>query len=317
MNTTVIAPPADPTAPYSTDSLDAKNLLQQVALASFIAIPFAALVLAIPVLWGRGLGWPDVVIAIGMYVFTGHGITVGFHRFVTHKAFRAKRWIQVTMAIAGSMAIQGPIVRWVADHRKHHRFSDRTGDPHSPWLYGSTGTALIRGFWHSHIGWLFEAQSSQQQFASDLCNDRVIRAISRLFPLWVALSLLIPPTVGALWGWSWHAAFWAFFWGSLVRVALLHHVTFSINSICHIVGPQPFNTSDKSRNVWWLAIPSFGEAWHNFHHAAPTSARHGVNRFELDTSALIIRAMERVHWVKSVRWPDAGLIAKRQVPSIE
>jgi stearoyl-CoA desaturase (delta-9 desaturase) len=248
-----------------------------------------------------------------MYAITGHGVTIGFHRFFTHRAFRAKRWVQVALAIAGSMAIQGPVVRWVADHRKHHRFSDHEGDPHSPWRYGRNVTALARGFWHSHLGWLFDVQTSQQKFAPDLCKDRVISGISRTFPLWVALSMLIPPLLGGLWGWSWQSAFWAFFWASLVRVALLHHVTFSINSVCHMTGRREFNTEDESRNVWWLALPSMGEAWHNFHHAAPSSARHGVGRFQIDTSASIIRVMERLRWVQKVRWPDAGFVAKRQV----
>jgi stearoyl-CoA desaturase (Delta-9 desaturase) len=244
MGATAIKPPADLEASLPIDPRDVKTIWQQLALALFIAVPFAALIVAVPVLWGWGLSWRDVVIAIAMYVITGHGITVGFHRYFTHRAFRARRWVEVTMAIAGSMAIQGPILRWVADHRKHHRFSDRSGDPHSPWRYGGNVTALVRGFWHSHIGWLFDAQTSQQKFAADLCNDPVISGISRSFPLWVALSMLIPPVAGGLWGWSWQAAFWAFFWGSLVRVALLHHMTFAINSVCHITGPSPFKTSD-------------------------------------------------------------------------
>lgn len=316
MGATVKTPAADLETAASVDTADVKTAWQQSALALFIAIPFGALVVSIPVLWGRGLSWHDVVIALAMYVITGHGITVGFHRYFTHRAFRAKRWVQVTMAIAGSMAIQGPVVRWVADHRKHHRFSDRQGDPHSPWRYGSNVAALSRGFWHSHVGWLFDTQTSQRKFAPELCNDPVISGISRSFPAWVALSMLIPPIVGGLWGWSWQAAFWAFFWGSLVRVALLHHVTFAINSVCHITGARPFRTSDESRNVWWLAVPSLGEAWHNFHHAAPSSARHGVKRLQIDTSALVIRTMERLRWVHNVRWPDSGAIAKRKIPAV-
>jgi stearoyl-CoA desaturase (delta-9 desaturase) len=310
---TVVSVPTDLEALGEETAEDVKTVWQQIALALFIAIPFAALIVAVPVLWGWGLGWRDVVLAGAMYAITGHGVTIGFHRFFTHRAFRAKRWVQVALAIAGSMAIQGPVVRWVADHRKHHRFSDHEGDPHSPWRYGRGVTALARGFWHSHLGWLFDVQTSQQKFAPDLCKDRVISGISRTFPLWVALSMLIPPFLGGLWGWSWQSAFWAFFWASLVRVALLHHVTFSINSVCHITGRREYKTEDESRNVWWLALPSMGEAWHNFHHAAPSSARHGVGRFQIDTSASIIRVMERLRWVQKVRWPDAGFVAKRQV----
>jgi stearoyl-CoA desaturase (delta-9 desaturase) len=291
-----------------------KKTWEQVALALFVAVPFLALVAAVPVLWGWGLSWRDVIIAAGMYAVTGHGVTVGFHRYFTHHGFRARRWLRVALAVAGSMAIEGPVIRWVADHRKHHRFSDREGDPHSPWRYGRSLKALTRGFAYAHLGWLFDVeQTSEQKYAPDLCKDPVIARVSRAFPLWVVLSMLIPPLVGGLWSWSWQGALWAFFWGSLVRVALLHHVTFSINSICHITGRRPFKTKDESRNVWWLALPSMGEAWHNFHHAEPTSARHGVGRFEIDTSAIIIWVMERLRLVQDVRWPDAAVIARRRV----
>jgi stearoyl-CoA desaturase (Delta-9 desaturase) len=298
--------PDDPSEPSS------KTWTEQVLLALFLAVPFLALVAAIPALWGWGLGWHDLVIAGGMYVITGHGITVGFHRYFTHRGFRAKRWLRVTLAVAGSMAVQGSVLQWVSDHRRHHRFSDRDGDPHSPWRYGSDLRALTKGFLYSHVGWLFDwDKTSETRYAPDLVADKDIRRVSRTFPVWVAASLLIPPFVGGLWSMSWRGAATAFFWGSLVRISLLHHVTFSINSVCHITGRRPFRTRDRSQNVWWLAVPSFGEAWHNFHHAEPTSARHGVRFWEIDTSALVIRVMEKLRWVSDVRWPDAGIIARR------
>jgi stearoyl-CoA desaturase (delta-9 desaturase) len=291
-----------------------KKTWEQVTLVLFIVVPFIALVAAIPVLWGWGLSWRDVVIAAVMYAITGHGVTVGFHRHFTHKAFKAQRWVQVLLAICGMMAIQGPVLRWVADHRKHHRFSDHEGDPHSPWRYGTTVRALTKGIFYSHLGWLFDVeQTSEEKFAPDLYKDATIARVSRAFPIWVITSMLLPPLVGGLWSWSWQGALTAFFWGSLVRVALLHHVTFSINSICHVTGRTPFKTKDQSRNVWWLALPSMGESWHNFHHAEPTSARHGVGRFEIDTSAGIIWVMERLRVVSDVRWPDAGIIARRRL----
>jgi stearoyl-CoA desaturase (delta-9 desaturase) len=291
-----------------------KKTWEQVTLGLFIVVPFLAVAAAIPVLWGWGLSWRDVIIAAVMYAITGHGVTVGFHRHFTHHAFRAKRWVRVVMAICGMMAIQGPVLRWVADHRKHHRFSDHEGDPHSPWRYGTGVRALTKGIFYSHLGWLFDVeQTSEAKFAPDLFKDRAIARVSRAFPVWVVLSMLLPPLVGGLWSWSWQGALTAFFWGSLVRVALLHHVTFSINSICHVTGTTPFKTKDQSRNVWWLAIPSMGESWHNFHHAEPTSARHGVGRLEIDTSAGIIWVLERLRFISDVRWPDASIIARRRL----
>jgi stearoyl-CoA desaturase (delta-9 desaturase) len=315
MSTTEAVPGPALIDPFDgADTPELKKTWEQVTLALFLGLPFVALVAAVPVAWGWGLGWRDIVIAFVMYAITGHGVTVGFHRMFTHKAFRAQRWLRVTLAVAGMMAIQGPVIRWVADHRKHHRFSDRDGDPHSPWKYGTGFRALTKGFFYAHLWWLFDSeQTSEEKFAPDLCKDPAIRRVSSAFPLWVVASMLLPPLVGGLWSWSWEGALTAFFWGSLVRVALLHHVTFAINSVCHITGRTPFKTKDESRNVWWLALPSMGEAWHNFHHAEPTSARHGVGRFEIDTSAMVIRVMEKLHWVHDVRWPDAAIIARRRV----
>jgi len=307
--------PSGPGAAAGDDEpTELKTWTEQILLGLFIAVPFLALVAAVPLLWGWGLTWRDVVIALVMYGITGHGITVGFHRYFTHRSFRAKRWVRVGLAVAGSMAIQGPIVNWVADHRKHHRFSDKEGDPHSPWRYGRSAKALTKGFFYAHVGWLFDwEQTCKKRFAPELMEDRDIRRVQDTFQYWVALSMLIPPLVGGLWSWSWQGAVTAFFWGSLVRVALLHHVTFSINSVCHLKGRRPFKTKDLSQNVWWLAIPSMGESWHNFHHAEPTSARHGVRRFEIDTSAMIIWVMEKLRWVSDVRWPDDSIIARRRL----
>ncbi len=290
-----------------------QSLKEQIALGIFIAVPFLALLAAVPIVWGGWLGWHDVVITIVMYAITGHGVTVGFHRYFTHKAFKPKRPVKIALAIAGSMAIQGPVVRWVADHRKHHKFSDREGDPHSPWRYGETVPALAKGLFHAHMGWLFDTeQTSQRQYAPDLLKDNDIVRISRSFPGLVFVSLVLPAVVGVLWSMSFEGALTAFFWGSLVRVALLHHVTWSINSICHAVGSRPFRSRDRSGNVWWLAIPSMGESWHNLHHSDPTCARHGVLRGQLDTSARIIWAMEKLGWVEAVRWPVKERLAMKR-----
>jgi len=283
---------------------DRQSRKEQVALGLFIVVPFLAIAAAVPVAWGGWLGWTDVAIALFMYVVTGHGITVGFHRFFTHKSFKPNRALKVVLAVAGSMAIQGPVVRWVADHRKHHKFSDRDGDPHSPWRYGQTIPALAKGFMYAHMMWLFDPeQTPQRKYAPDLLKDRDIVRVSRAFPWLVVVSVLLPALLGGLITWSWAGALTAFFWGSLVRIGLLHHVTWSINSICHTVGERPFRSRDKSGNVWWLAIPSMGESWHNLHHADPTCARHGVLPGQVDSSARTIWLFERFGWVHSVRWP--------------
>ncbi|CAA9357419.1 MAG: Fatty acid desaturase; Delta-9 fatty acid desaturase [uncultured Nocardioidaceae bacterium] len=297
---------------------DIQSRKEQIALGVFIVVPFLAVATAIPVAWGGWLGWSDVVIFAVMYAVTGHGITVGFHRLFTHKSFKPNRAVKVLLATAGSMAIQGPVIRWVADHRKHHKFSDRDGDPHSPWRYGNDIKALTKGFWHAHMMWLFNPeQTPQRKYAPDLMKDPDLVRISRQFPLWVAVSLLAPALAGGLATWSWQGAVTAFFWGSLVRVSLLHHVTWAINSICHTIGERPFVSRDKSANVWWLAIPSMGESWHNLHHADPTCARHGVLKGQVDTSARVIRVLEKLGWVHDVRWPVKERIRSKLVANSE
>ncbi|MFB7668989.1 acyl-CoA desaturase [Kitasatospora sp. NPDC056138] len=286
---------------------------ERIALALFIGVPFLALLAAAPVAWGRGLGWRDLAITTVMYFLTCHGVTVGFHRYFTHSSFKANRPLRIALAVAGSLAVEGPLVRWVADHRRHHRFSDKEGDPHSPWRFGETVPALLKGLWWAHTGWLFDQeQTPQLKYAPDLVRDPVMRRISRLFWLWTTVSVLLPPLAGGLLSLSWQGALTAFFWGSLVRIALLHHVTWSINSICHAIGARPFRSRDRSGNVWWLAVLSCGESWHNLHHADPTSARHGVLRGQIDSSARLIRWFEQAGWARDVRWPDPERIAARR-----
>ncbi|WP_431962877.1 acyl-CoA desaturase [Actinacidiphila sp. bgisy160] len=303
--------------PRATLGGDKKQSLEQITLGLFIGIPFLALLAAIPLAWGWGLSWLDLGLMVGMYFLGCHGITIGFHRHFTHGSFKANRPLKIALAVAGSMAVEGPIVRWVADHRRHHKFSDAEGDPHSPWRYGETVPALLKGLWWAHMGWMFdEEQTPQHKYAPDLIKDPAIRRISRDFWLWTAISLLLPPLIGGLATMSWTGAATAFFWGSLVRVALLHHVTWSINSICHAVGKRPFRSRDKSGNVWWLAVLSCGESWHNLHHADPTSARHGVLRGQIDSSARVIRWFEMLGWASDVRWPTADRIAARRKESV-
>jgi stearoyl-CoA desaturase (Delta-9 desaturase) len=298
-----------------------KARAEQVALAMFIAVPLLAVAAAGLVLWGTGLSWRDVVISAVFYAVTGHGITVGYHRYFTHGAFKARRPLRIGLAVAGSMAIEGPITRWVADHRRHHAFSDKDGDPHSPWRYGVGFWPLTKGLWHAHVGWLFDIeQTDQKRFAPDLLADRDVDRVNRLFPLWVTISLGLPALIGGVWAGAVGDGFWfgaatAFFWASLVRVAVLHHATWSINSICHVFGERPFKTRDKSGNVWPLALISMGESWHNLHHADPTAARHGVDRWQVDSSAELIRGLEKLGWAYDVRWPKRERLDARRVPA--
>ena len=286
---------------------------EQVALAIFIVVPLLGILAAGFVLWGTGLSLVDLSLAVVFYSITLYGITVGFHRLFTHGSFKANRPLRIALAIAGQMAIEGPVTRWVADHRRHHAFSDEEGDPHSPWRYGTGFRALSKGLWHAHIGWLFDVeQTDQKRFAPDLLADKDIARVARFFPALVAVSLLAPALLGGLITWSWTGALTAFFWASVVRIGLLHHMTWSINSICHTWGARPFVTKDRAVNVWWLAVISGGESWHNLHHADPTCARHGVDKGQLDSSARLIRWFEKAGWARDVRWPKAERLAARR-----
>ncbi len=287
---------------------------EQLMLYTFVIVPFLAFALALPVAWGWGIGWPDIVLMVIFYFVTGWGVTIGYHRLFTHGSFKANRALRIGLAIAGSMAIEGPVIRWVADHRRHHAYSDRQGDPHSPWRYGDTPRAMVRGLGYAHVGWLFdEMHTNREKYAPDLMGDRDIRLVSALFPVWMALSMLAPAAIGGLIAGTWAGALSALFWASLVRVFLLHHVTWSINSICHMIGERPFAARDKSTNFWPLAVLSFGESWHNLHHADPTSARHGVLRGQLDSSARLIWLFEKLGWATEVRWPQPERLDRLRV----
>lgn len=284
----------------------------RVTIAVFVIVPLIAVAAAIPVAWGGWLTWTDAILAFVFYVIAAGGITIGYHRLFTHGSFKAVRPVRVALAVAGSMALQGSLSQWVADHRKHHKFSDEVGDPHSPWRFGTSRRAIAKGLVYAHVGWLFdEQQTAPEKYAPDIIADRDLQFVSRWFPAIVTATLLLPAVLGGLITWSWQGALTAFFWATLVRIALVHHVTWSINSICHVFGSRPFKSRDQSGNVAWLALPSLGESWHNLHHAEPTAARHGVLRGQLDVSARIIRIMEQLHLVRDVRWPKASRIAAK------
>jgi stearoyl-CoA desaturase (delta-9 desaturase) len=268
---------------------------------------------AIALLWGRGISWVDLGLLVGLYSLTIAGVTVGFHRYFTHGAFKAKRWLRITLAVLGSAAIEGSVVTWVADHRRHHAYSDKDGDPHSPWRFGTSLGAVSKGLLWAHIGWMFhDERTSKERFAPDLLADRDIMRVDRMFPWLLLGSLVAPAVLGGVITWSWTGAFTGFVWGGAVRLCLLHHMTWSINSICHTVGERPFASRDRAANFWPLAIPSFGESWHNSHHADPTCARHGVLKGQVDISAGIIRFFEQRGWVHDVRWPTPERLALRR-----
>ena len=234
-----------------------KSGVEQLALYLVVLIPFLALIAAVPVAWGWGLGWVDVILFVVLYAGTGHGITIGFHRYFTHGAFKAGPRTRTALAVIGSMAIQGSIIQWVADHRRHHAYSDRDGDPHSPWRFGTSLPALFKGLFHAHMGWLFQrAQTNRKRYAPDLLAIPSLTRVDRFFGLWAGVSLVLPFVLGGLLTWSWSGALSALFWAGLVRVCVLHHVTWSINSICHTIGERPFASRDKSANFWPLAILS-------------------------------------------------------------
>jgi stearoyl-CoA desaturase (delta-9 desaturase) len=284
----------------------------RLLVAIFVGVPMLALIAAVPLAWGWGLGWHDIVIAVVFYTISGLGISMGYHRYFTHGSYKAVTGMRVALAVAGSLAIEGPVLTWVADHRRHHKYSDKEGDPHSPWRFGSSWQALTKGLVWAHMGWLFDPNhTSVEKFCPDLLADSKIRLVSKRFDVLVAVSLLAPALIGGLWSMSFTGALTAFFWGSLVRVAFLHHVTWSINSICHTFGKDEFEVRDKSRNVNWLAILSFGESWHNLHHADPTCARHGALKGQIDVAARLIWVAERFGWVYDVRWPDTDRLTAK------
>jgi stearoyl-CoA desaturase (delta-9 desaturase) len=281
---------------------------EQLAILLLVAVPFAGFLFAIWRLWQLALGWQDIILMVGLYIPISLGITIGFHRYLTHRGFRAHPVIQALLLGLGSMAIEGEAIDWAANHRKHHALADRDGDPHSP----------ADGFFHAHLGWLFSAQQADHElYARDLLQDAMVMRISRLFPAFILLTLALPFLLGGAAGvlWGVHLgqanphtlrAFMlggaeGFLWGGLVRIFLTHHVTWSVNSVCHTFGSRPFRTKDRSRNEWVVGLLALGEGWHNNHHAFPRSAVHGLFWWQFDFSALTIRLLERAHLVWSVQ----------------
>jgi stearoyl-CoA desaturase (Delta-9 desaturase) len=280
-------------------------------------VPFLAFIAAIVLLWNRIVDWSDLALFAGMYVLTGLGITVGFHRLLTHRSFQTHKATEYVFATLGSMAVQGPVIAWVADHRKHHAHTDEEGDPHSPHVGRGDGViGALRGLWYAHMGWLFDAhgRAEAERYARDLVEDRGMRFLSRWFLGVAALGLLIPAGLGYLLDGTLKGALTGLLWGGFVRIFMLHHVTWSINSVCHFFGRRRFAIEDQSTNVFWLALPSFGESWHHNHHAFPRSAVHGLKWWEIDTTAAVIRTLKRLGLAWNVVEISSERQAEKQAP---
>jgi stearoyl-CoA desaturase (delta-9 desaturase) len=278
-----------------------------------VVLPFLALIACAALFWGRGLGWAHLGPFLALSALTAVGVTVGFHRLFTHRAFDAPRPVKAVLAVLGSMAVEGPVLKWVATHRLHHQHADDPDDPHSPHLHGHGLRGLARGLWHAHVGWLFDPDPpGLARYAGDLRRDRLLSEISRLFPIWVAIGLLVPAALGGLLTGTWPGAAVGLLCGGLARVFLVHHVTWSINSVCHLWGAQPFDTRDESRNNVFFGVVALGEGWHNNHHAFPTSARHGLEWWQVDVSYWIIRGMAAVGLAWDVRVPTPQATAGKR-----
>jgi stearoyl-CoA desaturase (delta-9 desaturase) len=295
-------------------SLDAQrsSLPLSTRLLSLFAIvsPVVGLIVGCILLWGSGFGWVYLSLFVGMYLLTGLGVTVGFHRLFTHRSFETYRVVQFVLAALGSMAVQGPLLKWVAVHRCHHQHSDQPGDPHSPHLQGHGIGGLLRGLWHAHLGWLFLAETAGlDHYAKDLRKNAAVRWASALFPVWVVLGLLVPTVLGGLLTMSWWGALLGFLWGGLARICLGHHLTWSINSVCHFWGRRPFQVHDESRNNFLFGLLGLGEGWHNNHHAFPTSARHGLRWWQIDLSYWFIRLLVLLRLAWGLRQPDRSALA--------
>jgi stearoyl-CoA desaturase (Delta-9 desaturase) len=289
--------------------------IDRIANLAATLVPLGLVGFAMWSAWGGALRWQDLVVLAVCYALTGLGVTVGYHRLLTHRSFKTSAPMRALFAALGSAAIEGPVIEWVANHRKHHRFSDQPGDPHSPHLdHGGGWRGALAGLFHAHVGWIFADQemASEERYAKDLLSDPVVRFVDRTFLLWVFMGLAVPFALGFALTGSLVGGLTGLLWGGAVRIFLLHHSTFSINSLCHFFGRRRFATSDESRNLLWLSLPTLGEAWHNNHHAFPTSARHGLRWWQLDPSAWLIAGLERAGLI----WDVVRVTPERELAKI-
>jgi stearoyl-CoA desaturase (delta-9 desaturase) len=293
-------------------------LVHKLIMGAAVALPFFGCLAAVLLTWQWGfMGWPYLALLVGGWLLTGSGITVGFHRLLSHRSFDTYGWVRTAWMMLGALSVEGSPLVWCAVHRRHHELSDQPGDPHSPHLHGGSWWQVLRGLWYAHVGWLFTGYWSRPDLARyvpDLLAERPLVIVDRLYFLWVAASLAIPTLLGLVIGGGVRGALLGFVWGGLVRVFITHHITWSINSICHVFGSREFNVDDHSRNNWLCGWLGLGEGWHNNHHAFPTSARHGLRWWQLDVSWIVIRTMQALGLAWNVRLPSAkGMEAKRLV----
>ena len=302
-------------APLVTPEQHGARPASKVVTAIFIILPFVGILVAPFYVWGWGFTWVDLGLLVGLYVITTLGVTIGYHRLFTHKSFETNAVVKFILAVMGSMAIEGSLLRWVAVHRRHHQHSDTDDDPHSPHTHGDSVWGCIRGALHAHMGWLFKKDTvNLSRYVADLRKSKTLRVVSSLFPLWVILTMLLPAALGGLFTWSWKGMLSGFIWGGLVRVFLVHHVTWSVNSACHLWGRRTYRSNDLSRNNFIFGVLAMGEGWHNTHHAFPTSARHGLKWWEVDVSFAIIRFLSWIGLAWNVQVPSpVALEAKRAV----
>jgi stearoyl-CoA desaturase (Delta-9 desaturase) len=307
----------DPTAagPGPDEILVPAPLIGKLATLAAIILPLLGLAAAIILAWGWGVTWVDLGLLVGFYLLTAVGITVGFHRLFVHRSFETITPIKVALAALGSMAVQGSLFQWAARHRQHHQHSDTAHDPHSPHRYGRGFLRRLRGFWHAHVGWAFGPDpQGLARYVRDLRRSWALRLSSALFPLWVVLGLVVPAALGGLLTGSWAGVLTGFIWGGLVRLFLVHHVTWSVNSAGHLWGTRPYRSDDHSRNNLVLGVLALGEGWHNTHHAFPSSARHGLRWWQVDVSYYLIRllALTGLAWNVKLPSPDAEARARRR-----
>jgi stearoyl-CoA desaturase (Delta-9 desaturase) len=292
-------------------SVEAQRLQRRIAFW-VVLIPFLALLVGIVLLCRSAVGRIELLLLLGMYWASHIGAGLGFHRYFSHRSFQTSRAIKALLAILGSMALQGPVVQWAAAHRRHHNFSDREGDPHSPYLHEPGFLNTLRACWHAHVGWLFEPQVYDWVlYVPDLVKDRMLMRLNRLYFLWVFLGLALPAGLGYCLIGGWHGAFDGLLWGGLIRIALGHHSVWSVNSLCHMFGSHPYRSNDNSRNNFLLALAVFGDGWHNNHHAFPRSAYHGLEWWQIDGHAYLLRALAAVGLVWDINRPTENALKQK------